>query len=354
MVSTYGGSMTKVRYGIYGGLLLMLAATVGQVSAQADEDLETRCEYFADQITLEDFEDMVEACTALIDQGDGSYDIFLDRGYAYGELGENQAAYEDYTKALLYYGKSSIAYNNRGFALSQLESDEAAILDYSRAILLDPSYVQAYINRAYSYINLGEYEQAEADANAVLDLDSASVPARRVLVEIAQASGDTEGAVELITEIIEQVPNEPNNYLVRAFIYWQEGDFEAAAPDYWEWVQLNAPNAEPLGAQVETLPFEESVELETGLYFTLTFEAEAGDLLTAEAIAETATVDPVLIVLDEDGNAITSDDDTGLGIGELDALISGYELPEDGTYTLILGYAGGGDNGEVQLTVESE
>jgi hypothetical protein len=47
-------------------------------------------------------------------------------------------------------------------------------------------------------------------------------------------------------------------------------------------------------------------------------------------------------LLDPDGNPIAGDDDTGLGMNGLDAMVEDFELPSDGTYTLLVSHAEGG------------
>lgn len=64
---------------------------------------------------------------------------------------------------------------------------------------------------------------------------------------------------------------------------------------------------------------------------TYTFEGEAGDVVTIRL--ESDDFDPFLVLLDEDGEEVTVDDD---GAGSLNAQISGFELPEDGTYTIVV------------------
>ena len=52
--------------------------------------------------------------------------------------------------------------------------------------------------------------------------------------------------------------------------------------------------------------------------------------------------------MDSDGIALTGDDDGG---GELDALISDFELAEDGLYTALLSHANGGYEGKIRVSL---
>lgn len=229
----------------------------------------------------DDYEEIVEACTELLESDPQNIDAYFSRAYAHVELGNYEEAIIDYTKLLLMRPKEAFAYNNRGIAYLQLEEFEAAISDFNRAILLRP--------------------------------------------------------------------NNPSGYLSRGYAYWQMDEDERAAPDYMVWVAMNSPRIVSLDPDDALEPF--TITLEEGIRFELPIEAAAGDLLTVSAIAEEVAVDPVLILLDESGNPITVDDDTAGGIDDADAIIEDFEIPEDGDYTLVIGYAGGGSDGDVRLDV---
>lgn len=73
---------------------------------------------------------------------------------------------------------------------------------------------------------------------------------------------------------------------------------------------------------------------------TYTFEGAAGDVITIDATSD--DFDPYLILQDADGAELASDDDSG---ERLNAQIAAFELPADGTYTIILTTLGNLSNG---------
>jgi len=68
--------------------------------------------------------------------------------------------------------------------------------------------------------------------------------------------------------------------------------------------------------------------------------------------AQDSSVDPIFVLIGPDGDAITADDDGGIGDEEtLNAAVREFELPENGTYLLVVSHAGGGSYGEVKVKV---
>lgn len=63
-----------------------------------------------------------------------------------------------------------------------------------------------------------------------------------------------------------------------------------------------------------------------------TFEGEAGDLVTISMDHTQGDLDPLLLLVNENGNTLIQDDDGG---GDRNARISGFSLPRSGTYTIV-------------------
>jgi hypothetical protein len=86
-----------------------------------------------------------------------------------------------------------------------------------------------------------------------------------------------------------------------------------------------------------------------------TFEGDEGDTVTITLRDTSAknSLDPLLLLEDEDGNVIAENDDDDSGTLALyDARISTFDLPDDGTYTIVATRAGQNDSGEFALTLD--
>jgi len=111
-----------------------------------------------------------------------------------------------------------------------------------------------------------------------------------------------------------------------------EGDFT---------LNLSLSEGEPDGTKgeptVTALELGDSVEGEITRSIgeqLFTFEASANQIVNIRMQAESGTLDPLLIVLDEDGNEVKRNDDDEQGIGR-DSFIRELVIPEDGTYTIV-------------------
>jgi uncharacterized protein YgiM (DUF1202 family) len=87
--------------------------------------------------------------------------------------------------------------------------------------------------------------------------------------------------------------------------------------------------------------------LQDGRAFYITFDAQGTQVLDVSARTN-SDADPLLVLLDPNGLPIASDDDSGVN---LDAVMRDVSLPSSGTYTLVLGHAGGRDSGNVNLSI---
>ena len=64
------------------------------------------------------------------------------------------------------------AYNNRGVAYSNKGEIDAAIQDFNKAIDLNPELADAYNNRGEAWLHLREWEKAKADLITAKDMEN--------------------------------------------------------------------------------------------------------------------------------------------------------------------------------------
>ncbi|UCE64512.1 MAG: tetratricopeptide repeat protein, partial [Nitrospirota bacterium] len=88
------------------------------------------------------------------------HDDYVNRGSAFLEMKNYEAAIEDYNHAIAYRPDWAKAYLGRGLVYFDMGQYEKAIDDYSQAIELQTDYSKAYNNRGLAYENLNRREEA--------------------------------------------------------------------------------------------------------------------------------------------------------------------------------------------------
>jgi len=257
-----------------------------------------------------------------------------------------QRAVELYNCAIALETNDPDLYNGRGNAYYRLFMDTEALEDYERALELDPEYPYAYNNIANIYDIRGNYDDA-------LDYYTRSIQLGGDALYITYYNrgnlyfemGDFDIALTDLTTALDINAEYADAYLARASVYLAQNN-ALAYTDYAEWLQRT---------RIETVDFQldgpPGVGLEKGLIYRITFSGTRGQVFSAAARTQPDNdVDPLLVLLAPDGSAIMADDDSGIN---LDAVISNFTLPTDGTYTLLLGSASDSINsrGTVMLDV---
>jgi tetratricopeptide (TPR) repeat protein len=246
------------------------------------------------------------------------------RGVAHLELGELEEAIADLSVAVERDPQDAEAYFQRGTTHYFNEAPELALQDYSRAIEIDPTNAEYYSSRASVHQDLHDYEHAIADS----------------------------------TRLIELEPDSPDGYLLRGFSHSMNGEYVEAGADFMEWA--DRIESETIDGGLLTLSETQVIEMAQGSVFRFQFEGEAGDHLQVSAVSTIPSmeIDSLIIILDSDGNPLTGEDDDVPYEGfddddyDLDAVIEDFEVPDDGTYTLVVTHAGGNNTGEVNVLVE--
>ena len=275
------------------------------------------------------------------------------------------------------------------------QSYDRALLDSSLFILLNPTYSPGYYLRGIIYLQRaadGDSDTALADLNYALRLAEGdqSTPEYRAGLYTTRAavwlaSGDTEAAFADYELALTEVPN-VNTYVDRAILYAQQEDFanalndidtaielsedmatdaglymlrasinnlqmdfDAAAQDYLSYIQLVATDP----VEIDPIASGDVVPLEmvAGRVYIIPFTLEAGDVFSAIAIAdEGSAVDPLMVVLDPDGEPIAANDDVAQG--DLTAYVENVTVSEGGLYALVVTHAGGGSDGAFVVSMQ--
>lgn len=300
---------------------------------------------------------------------------FLIRGVANNQLGLTDDAIADFSSAIELSPWEFDLYIFRGDAYRSEGALTDALLDYDQAVRINPLTSATYLRRSDVNYELGDSTAGDVDdlisrglgASNLGDVNSAfgfldeAIETGEGLTSIGTAYyvraitnmrlGETDTAFEDYENALIADPNLHNVYLGRGILHRQNGDLLAAGEDFFNRITIHGNET------VETeMEIGETIEVDMAYrrIVAISFEGEAGQEITISADDFGGTVvDPLIALLDPEGNPIAGDDDFG---GALNSLIDNFELPEDGTYTILVSHAEGGYafgfNGIVEVEID--
>ena len=208
----------------------------------------------------------------------------------------------------------AITYSARGYAYSMVDEHALAAQDYSIVLQLDPSNLGALNNRCWAYSEIGQHDMALADCNQLMSM----------------------------------VPEADYPYLNRGIVFEKMGDMDSALDDYVEWTKRNKRRV----IRNDNLAWNESLEvpMEEGTVYFFPFTASAGQdvLVTAISSQRDVDADPLVVIVDPDGKAITANDDTGEW---WDSYVR-FNAPVSGEYAVVLTHAGGSTEGMIEVSLD--
>lgn len=149
--------------------------------------------------------------------------FYSDRGKAYNDLKNFALAVADFNKAIGLKSDHSTSYFGRGFAYMEQKDYVRAAADFTKVIALDPASYEAYYNRGTAYYHLKRYAESITDLNKYIALNQADT---RFMADGYNSrglsylySGSAVKAVGDFTKAIELAPAVKNGYVNRALAY---------------------------------------------------------------------------------------------------------------------------------------
>jgi tetratricopeptide (TPR) repeat protein len=268
----------------------------------------------------------------------------------------------------------------------QAQNFDRAVLDYSLFILLNPTLSFAYYERGYAYFSLNDYEHALEDVSQAIRTRSATeTPEYNAALytlrgDIRLQQREIEAAIEDYSQSLEFQPTTAVLFS-RSQLYAATMSYEAALTDLNDAIALDGANpvfyvyrgslnsalSDRAAAGTDYMEFFSLIQTETrstqelrtgqglnlpveqGIVYSVPFKAEAGQFVSAVAVGNSQNIDPLLVLVDAEGNALAGDDDSG---GDLTALLLEVPIPEDGDYMLVVGHSLRRVSGQVSLQLQ--
>ncbi len=199
----------------------------------------------------------------------------------------------------------------RGYAYSMIDEHALAAQDYTTVLQADPAETSALNNRCWAFSEIGQFDRALQDCNSLISL--------------------SEGAAY--------------PYLNRGIVYEKMGHMDEALDDYVEYMKRNKQRV----IRNENLVWEGNLEvpMEEGLIYVFPFNASAGQdvVVSATSVQRDLDADPLVLILDPQGEALIANDDTGEW---WDSYVR-FRAPVSGEYAVVMTHAGGSTEGMIEV-----
>jgi len=162
-----------------------------------------------------------------------------NRGCTYDELGKNQQAIDDYSKAIEINSLHEKAYNNRGIVYARIGQLDQAIKDFNKSIKLKPGNTEPYFHRGKAFNQKGNFQQAIADFNRVIELERATGEVYYRRGNAYMSIDRPDRALIDYNKAIELDPGNANNHHRRGIFYSMKREYGQAIADLNKAVEFN-------------------------------------------------------------------------------------------------------------------
>ncbi|WP_416667170.1 tetratricopeptide repeat protein [Egbenema bharatensis] len=188
----------------------------------------------------EQWAEAIDAYTQAIELDPNNADTYYNRGLAYHNQGDSQAALADYSEAIELDPNYSFAYNNRGNIHYDQGDLQAALGDYNRAIETDFNNAIAHYNRGNVYRNQDNLQTAISNYTQAIELDPDYADAYFERGLAYHDQRNLPAALADYTQVIALDPNYTVAYYNRGNIHYDQGNLPAAIADYNRVIDLDA------------------------------------------------------------------------------------------------------------------
>ena len=206
--------------------------------------------YEAEDITTEDEIKIRETNTLLESYNNEKLaKIYFSRGYIYVELGMNDYAKEDFTKAIEICSHFIQPYYLRAYQIYEKEKEyDKAIDDYTKIIELKDSKdktarILSLERRALLYKKLEQYQKAVEDFTELIMLNTENKNYYIMRADLHMKLEDYDGAIDDYSFIINEDNQCAGAYLARGDAYRKKNNLQAAISDYEKVKEIQSRNS---------------------------------------------------------------------------------------------------------------
>lgn len=274
----------------------------------------------------------------------------LFRGSSRLYSGDDITSIADFQQAVNLDPGNADVYSIIGSTHQQVGNVFDALMALDRAIALNPRDARSHYFRGMALLDNQDLTGARDEFTAAVSHDPSYLDAWYDRARVNYLLTNQTGAIDDLNHALEINPDYDLALVFRGALYEWSGQRELAASDFFAYTRAAAPAILSSGSLSVNMPA--TVNLNTGLLYSFTFEGSAGDLVQLTAAAAQAQADPLIIVLGPDGQTpVAGSDDAAPTVP--DALIAGLTLPQSGIYTVLVTQSDSAQTGQVVVTLSN-
>ena len=168
---------------------------------------------------------------------------FLDKGVAYFEKGNCDAAVIEYDNALQIDSGYAAAHYELSRCLTKKGEWTHAFQELSRSVQLDPNNSKAQLDLADLFLAGRRFKDARDHAAIVLGNETQNARAEVIVSNADAALGDSQKALSEAQQAVQMDPNRSLSYLNLAFMYERSSDIAAAEQNFVKALSLDPKSA---------------------------------------------------------------------------------------------------------------
>lgn len=153
--------------------------------------------------------------------------------------GASHQSIEDFSVAIQFQPKFTLAYCHRGDAKCAEGKHRSAMSDYSQAIKCDSNYAPAYWKRGNAKLDIQDFSGAISDFSQALQIDPKCATAYSGRARVKYAQGDYHGSLNDFSQAIRHDPNNPQFWFDRGTAKYELQDYQGAIEDYDPAIQVD-------------------------------------------------------------------------------------------------------------------
>lgn len=180
--------------------------------------------------------------------------IYFLRGIFRMNRQQHELSLADFERVLALSGDDENARANRASVLLQLRRYQGAIDDYTRLIAQHTENLYAYIGRAIAFASMGKTDRAQEDVQRFAELAPEYAGQCQLDIQIANilrlvCMEGYNAALKAANEIVVESPELSIGYRMRGYVHWEREEYVEAYDDYTMVIQMDGPAADCLSSR---------------------------------------------------------------------------------------------------------